>query len=274
METVVRYIRPLVWGCEVIGFMQRPNQKNPVDITTELVRGKKINHVGRVGKYIVFSLDDGYLVSHLRMTGQWFFTDKEKPAPNAEKHFRWGLTVRDLSGEFSGYLWFNDPRKFGTLEWVSSLYNYEVFGRLGPDGLLLNDPKVIYQVFLAAQKSRRPIKNFLLDQKVIAGVGNIYASEALFEAKINPLEAANKLTQSQVERLCRATYRIFKLAIDLGGASISDYTGGRYHELLRVYGRVGEDCYECNRQIEKTTQAGRSTFFCPKCQGVEENELF
>lgn len=274
VENVVRSIRPLVWGCEIIGFMQSTDSKVKTNVTHEQVKGCRINHVGRVGKYIVFNLDRGYIVSHLRMTGQWYFTDKDKPAPNAEKYFRWGFTVRDLSGKFAGHLWFRDPRKFGTLEWTDSLFEYKPFTRLGPDGLQLSDPKVVYKVVAAAKVSRRPIKNMLLDQKVIAGVGNIYASEALFEARVDPFSPAENLEARKVERICAALFNIFTRSIDMGGSSISDYTGGSYHEVLCVYGRENEDCYECNTKIVKGTQAGRSTFFCPKCQGVEENELF
>ena len=124
-----------------------------------------------------------------------------------------------------------------------------------------------------AAKTRRPVKNFLLDQTVIAGVGNIYASEALFEARVNPTTPTRDLPAEKIEEICTVLHRIFKQAIYYGGSSISDYSGGQYHEVLKVYGRAGEPCYECNTPIERMTQAGRGTFLCPKCQGVEENEL-
>lgn len=434
-ENVVRSIRPLTWGCEIIGFMVSPNSKAPA-VDPYQVKGQKINHIGRLGKYIIFKLDDGYLVSHLRMTGQWYFTPKDQPAPNADKHFRWGFTVRDLSGEFSGFLWFKDTRKFGTLEWVSVLSDSRALNSLGPDGLLLNEQKTTYRVATKAERTKRPVKNFLLDQRVIAGCGNIYACldprccvfmadgskkrvnqvqvgeqvlsrnprtglvepkkvvsvsavdrggrdlyrvkpvgsigslkctedhrvftdmgwveakdldphkhrvavpseipnssleqegntapfkqpkflwensfvflpfskekydfsiktvwdlevednhnfisdsvlvhncEVLFESKVSPFTPARELPPEKIETLCLNLYDIFQRAIDLGGSSISDYEGGLYHEVLRVYGRENESCFECDSKIQRVKQAGRSTFFCPKCQGVEENELF
>ena len=271
-ETVVRGIRPHVWGCEIIGFMVS-NDSKPPEVTAEQVQGQTITHVSRIGKYIVFKLDTGYLVSHLRMTGQWHFTPSDRPGPNSNKYFRWGFTIRGHDGEFSGFLWFKDVRRFGTMTWVSDLSDYPAFKTLGPDGLTLEDQKVVFQIISRATKTRRPIKNFLLDQTVIAGVGNIYASEALFATRTNPTTPTRELPANKINEICTSLCSIFKQSIYYGGSSISDYTGGRYHEVLKVYGRAGEPCYECNTSIERITQAGRGTFLCPTCQGVEENEL-
>jgi len=250
------------------------NDNTALEVEAEQVQGRTITHVSRVGKYIVFKLDHGYLVSHLRMTGQWHFSPAEEPNPVAKKHFRWAFTIRGHDGKFSGFLWFKDVRRFGTMVWVPCLSDYPAFQTLGPDGLSLDDPKVVFQIVSRAAKTRRPIKNFLLDQDVIAGVGNLYASEALFETRTNPKTSTKKLSQGDISSICAALHRIFKQAIDYGGSSISDYMGGRYQEVLKVYGREGLPCYDCNTTIERVTQAGRGTFLCPKCQGVGENELF
>ena len=270
-ESVVRKIRPRVWGCEIIGFMRSNHGKLP-DVVQEQVAGQTINHIGRLGKYIVFKLDDGYLISHLRMTGQWEFTDADQPGPNANKHFRWALSIRGHDGEFAGFLWFKDVRRFGTLVWVKELLDYPAFEKLGPDGLALEDKKNVFQVMSRAKRTRRPIKNFILDQKVIAGVGNIYASEALFATRIDPTTPTKQVPPSRIKELCSNLVSIFRQAIELGGSSISDHGGGEYQNILKVYGRDGEPCYECGTTIEKLTQAGRGTFLCPKCQGGEEHE--
>lgn len=260
-----------MWGCQIIGFMASSDSNIP-SVPAKELQGQKIKHISRIGKYIIFNLDKGYLVSHLRMTGQWLFTDKDKPVPNSDKHFRWGFTMKGHDGEFSGFLWFKDPRKFGTLQWYDSLTDCESLNKLGPDGLLLSNPKSIYHVISAAQKTKRPVKNFLLDQRVIAGVGNIYSAEALFDTGISPFTPARNIPSDKIETLCLHLHKMFLEAIEVGGTSISDHSGGSYQDHLRVYGRKGHKCYQCNTLIERVKQAGRSTFFCPSCQGVGENE--
>ena len=271
-ETVVRKIRPHVWGSEISNFITAEGA-TPAATAAE-IEGHTIRHVARVGKYIIFKLNRGYLVSHLRMTGQWFFSSKDLPAPNTDKHFRWAFVLKGLDGEFSGYLWFKDVRKFGTLVWTETLYNYLPISKLGPDGLALGEPKALFSILRTAQKSKRPIKNFLLDQKVIAGCGNIYACEALFASRISPTTPTRDLTTEQLSGLCYNLYEIFKHSIDLGGSSISDHTGGYYQDHHQVYGRDKKPCFTCGTKITRITLAGRSTFFCPNCQGEEENEFF
>jgi len=207
------------------------------------------------------------------MTGQWHFTDKPDAVPTADRHYRWGFSIAGMDGKFSGFLWFKDPRKFGTIQWVPALSDCAGLSKLGPDGLTLHEPKVVFQIIKAAERTRRPIKNFLLDQGILAGVGNIYAAEVLFDAKISPFAQANTLPASKIEEICYRLYTIFKNAIDMGGSSVSDYAGGEYQLYHRVYGREGKGCYECNTKIARIIQSGRSTFYCLKCQGVEINEL-
>lgn len=268
VETVVQFIRPLVWGCEIVEFVCASKGRTP-NVDVEQLRGQTIHHVDRFGKYISFKLDDGYLISHLRMTGQWLFADKDQPVPDTHRHFRWGMAMLDLEGEFSGYLWFRDVRRFGTLDWVPSLVEYEPFSRLGVDGLNLNGAKEAFKVAVKASKTRRTIKSFLLDQSIIAGVGNIYSVEVLFEVGVDPRMRACDLSSSKIKEICLKLHEIFLRSISLGGTSISDYTGGRYHEILKVYDREGEPCVGCGTKIERMAQAGRSTFYCPRCQGVE-----
>lgn len=231
----------------------------------EQVQGQTINHISRLGKYIIFKLDTGYLISHLRMTGQWHYSEKGS-TPHKDKHFRWGFTMRGHNGEFSGFLWFKDVRRFGTLEWVPSLLEYEPFSRTGPDGLTLMEPKVLAKVVAKASSSKRSIKNFLLDQSVLAGSGNIYSSETLYETSTNPKSITSTLSPEKIKNIYLTLYEIFNRSIALGGTSISDHAGGHYQNALKVYGREGELCDACSSKIKKIIQSGRSTFYCPSCQ--------
>jgi formamidopyrimidine-DNA glycosylase len=266
VESVVRNIRPHVWGCRISAMVCSEAGKLP-EVGQKQVQNRVIRHVGRRGKYIFFSLNDGFLVSHLRMTGQWLFSTDP---PYKDKAFRWAFSIDDLEGKPSGYLWFRDPRKFGTMVWVPSLADYEPLERLGPDGLDLDDPKVIQLILLQAERARRPIKTFLLDQNNIAGLGNIYVSETLYETGVDPTTPTQNLSVEKIKEICEKAREIFLRAIDLGGSSISDYTGGHYHKVLHVYGREGEPCDKCGGPIKRITQSGRSTFFCPNCQGDED----
>lgn len=272
VETVVRTIRPHVWGCDIMRFMVSPTSKPP-NVSASQVEGQHIAYVSRYGKYILFKLNEGYLVSHLRMTGQWHFFDRDRNLPTTDKHFRWGFSICDHTGEFSGFLWFKDARKFGTLDWTPTLTEYKPLAKMGVDGLTLDEPKVVLNIAALAGKSRRPIKNFLLDQKIIAGAGNIYASEVLYAAGVSPLTPSREVSPSKIKEVCSKLCSIFHDSIAMGGSSISDYTGGHYHEVLKVYGREGELCFACGTKIVRVVQAGRSTFYCPKCQGVENEEV-
>lgn len=196
------------------------------------------------------------------MTGQWL---AEKQV--IDKHFRWGFVLEDTGGIRRPII-FRDVRKFGTLDLVSNLEEYEPLNRLGYDGLELNDPAAAQELVARAANSSRPIKNFILDQQNIAGNGNLYASEVLFLEKINPKKPTNGV---DMEALCLALKSLFEDAIAFRGTSISDYVGGNgnsgeYQKQLRVYGREGLPCYECGIIIQRIVQAGRSTFFCPNCQ--------
>jgi len=268
-ESVVLSIRPHIWGKRIEDFYVLG--KNAPEVDSTKVVGSVIHHVERIGKYIIFKLDDGYLVSHLRMTGQWEFRN-EQVTPS--KHLRWGFKIADTAEGEGGVLWFKDVRKFGTLVWVNSLYEYGPISKLGVDGLRLEEPKQMFSIILAAQKSRRPIKNFLLDQKVIAGAGNIYATEVLYAAGVDPRTVTKDLPEADIIKICHLLCRMFKHSIFLGGCTISDHVGGSYQDMLQVYGREGLPCHTCDSKIVKILQAGRGTFYCPRCQGEEENEVY
>jgi formamidopyrimidine-DNA glycosylase len=249
VESVVRSIRNVVVDCKITKFDLFPN-----------LEGKEIDWVDRRGKYIIFCIEGDYLVSHLRMTGQWFVSI-DKPD---DKHYRWGM---DLEGRLKhqlprAHLWFKDARKFGTIDLVeNSLANYKPIAILGPDGL---EPDAEH-VKKKLSKSRKPIKNILMDQSVLAGPGNIYVSEVLWDLKIHPEKPAKDCADKS-EDICRLFKDTFLEAIKHGGSSISDYLGGEYHKRLKVYGREGKPCRDCGTNISRIVQSGRSTFYCSNCQ--------
>ena len=210
---------------------------------------RRIREVRRRGKYIVFVLDRGYLVFHLRMTGQ--LVVKDAPSDGAR------LVLR-VDGEWLSFL---DRRRLATAEYLRELRL-----ELGPEPL--GD---LAWLPGALGKSRRPIKSWLLDQKNIAGIGNIYAAEILFSAGIDPRRPANSLTPEEIGRLGAAIREILTRAIAYRGTTFSDYrdpsgSPGGFQELLRVYQRAGEPCPRCGAPIERIELGGRGTYFCPRCQ--------
>ena len=275
VEILGRHLRPLIRGqtiCRVQ--VNRPQVLSPTK-PRELQRvltGATFKQLKRRGKYLLFELrpknsrDKIILLGHLGMTGRMFLARKSEPLP---KH---AAVILDLGAHSFIY---EDTRYFGRL--TLDLTSVE---KLGPEPLDGNFTPEIFAREL--KRSRQPVKVKLLDQSLVAGVGNIYASEELFRAGISPRRAANRLTPAQVERLWRAIREVLAEAIAWGstvplnfGAGKSDglfYYGSTAGvtdfstERLRVYDRGGEPCWNCGTPIKRIVQAARSTFFCPRCQ--------
>lgn len=225
------------------------------------IEDKEIESISRRGKYLIFSLfPKGALVCHLRMTGKLIYKE------NAKK-----LRHDHLSFELSeGYLYYNDVRKFGGFHYYETVE--AAFLALNHLGLEPFD-----EAFTGAylyQKTRgrkKPIKNLLLDQNIVAGLGNIYADEVLFASKIRPKKGAYRLTKKACDTLVIEIRRILKEAIFLGGSSIKDYSNalgelGQFQKAHKVYGRGKKPCKDCGESLKKITLLGRSTVYCPRCQ--------
>lgn len=242
----------------------------PADFVRE-IEGRSFANFGRRGKYLLLWLDDGrQLVIHLRMTGQLTYSPPvdEVPGHAADKHTHLVMT---LSG--GGRLRFRDQRKFGRL-WLGG-------GSGGGDGLPAGlhrlGPEPFAPEFTAAYLARvlagrkAPIKSLLINQEIVAGLGNIYADEILHAAGLRPDRVAGDLSHGEVERLHGAIGEVLHAAIASGGTTFSDYrdglgTPGRYGALLCVYGRAGEPCRRCGGTILRRRMGGRSSYFCPGCQ--------
>jgi formamidopyrimidine-DNA glycosylase len=263
VETVVRDLRPLLVGRRIENvWVGRLALRKPwTRGWSRRVRGRRVEAVRRRGKWIVLDLDDGAsLVFHLGMSG-WMSV--RSPGDPTETHTH---LILDFDGG-KKQLRFRDPRRFGSATLFSDRVSLEAFfasSGLGPEPFDL-DP-VYWRRRLTS--ARRSLKTVLTDQTVVAGVGNIYADEALFEARLHPARLASTLTAREAERLRRAVEAVLNRAIEHGGADLGDgvYPVGRMQNEFRVYRRTGKPCPRCGTPIQRVRLAGRSAHFCPSCQ--------
>ena len=226
----------------------------------ELIEGQKIISLSRTGKQLSINLTNNLtLLVHLRMTGQLVLNTPNK------------YTGLIFSFPDKLKLYFNDLRKFGRIKIINSEDLPEIQQSLGLDIL---DPKFTSKyVFNQLQSSKRPIKTVLLDQTKFAGIGNIYANDALFLSKIHPQTPANKISLKQSQRLCSALVKIMTESIREGGSTAKDKgylqpdnTPGRHQSNFQVYQRDKQPCLICQTTIKRIKLGGRGTFFCPQCQ--------
>jgi formamidopyrimidine-DNA glycosylase len=230
-----------------------------VGLFARRLRGRQIKAVSRRAKFIRFALSDGStLLAHLRMTGQFHFApSRELPDP----HDRLVLTLDD-----GRELRFRDTRKFGRWHLVSD--PAAVIGHLGPEPLEARFRQTDFDRRLAGRMRR--LKPLLLDQRILAGIGNIYADEALWAARLHPLRRAATLSADERRTLYGAIRRVLRQAIAHAGTSLGDGKGnfrrGRYQNRLRVYGRAGAPCPRCRAPIARLVVGQRATHICPRCQ--------
>jgi formamidopyrimidine-DNA glycosylase len=263
VETVVREIRPRVAGRRILRLRASDKAlRQPWDSRWEgLVAGRRIKAVRRRGKWILMDLERGLLVFHLGMTGGLTVAPADRPTVE-HTHL-----VADLDD--GRELRFRDVRRFGSVTYFGNAAEFEtsIDGRLGPEPFDLNRAGFRERL----QATGRPLKAVLLDQRVVAGVGNIYADESLFEARLWPGELGRDTTPAEADRLRKAIVTVLGRAIERRGSTIRDYVGGSgrrgsYQTEFRVYGRTGQPCPRCGTPIARVRLAGRSTHFCPRCQ--------
>lgn len=237
-------------------------KRGPGDLSDSL-EGKSITRIGRHGKRLIWTLEpDAELVFHLGMTGNLVLAEQDAPLP---RHTHMVISFDGLDREVR----FRDPRRFGGV-WLAGDRGAAATGRfsasLGPDAL-----QVRLAEFRRIMSRRRQVKAVLLDQSVIAGLGNIYCDEALHLARIHPLTRASSLRDDRVTALLRSVRRVLRAAIAAGGSSLRDYCNadgepGWFQVRHRVYGREGLACRRCGARIRRITVASRSTHVCPRCQ--------
>jgi len=267
VETIRRRLAPVLEGATIErAEIVDPRLTRPIDpgfVAGALV-GERIVALDRRGKYLLWRLSSGRtLVVHLRMTGSLRHTaDGELPQDAYRR-----ATLAIDTGAAVGY---RDVRRFGTWELLEEdhLRPY-LDARLGPEPLVASFT-ASRLVSLAAGRTT-PVKAFLLDQRRIAGVGNIYADEALWRAQIHPLRPAGELAADEIALLHRALRAVLRKGIERQGSTLRDYVtpdgdGGAMQHEFHAYGRLGEPCDRCGRPIERIVVAGRGTWFCPHCQ--------
>jgi formamidopyrimidine-DNA glycosylase len=281
VETVCRQLEPELEGrgierLEVLD--ERWARPVPVAELEGAVGGRTIEALGRRGKYLLLALDDGKtLVMHLRMTGNLVLVEGEEridpsegmrlyegERSTSERHLRARFELDD-----GRELWFTDPRRFGEARLVDEAGLEARFAKLGVEPL--SDEFTAAALAERAAGRSAPLKSFLLDQAHVAGIGNIYADEALFRARLHPLSPAGSMKPEHLEALRDAVVEALEAGLEHGGASIDDYRDGRgergsmQNEFL-VHTREGEPCPGCGGPISRIVVSGRSTYFCPSCQ--------
>ena len=268
IETVRRGLAPWLEGRVIARVEVRRGDLRwplPRDFASRLA-GRRVETIGRRGKYLLFALDDGTtVIGHLGMSGRLF----ARPAPGPPATHDHVIFTTAEGAEIV----FNDARRFGlfALAETAALDDHPLLRHLGPDPLGNRFSGAVLTAAIAGR--RAPIKALLLDQRLIAGIGNIYACESLFRARISPRRSGAAVAGVRAERLAGAVKDVLAEAIAAGGSSLRDYVQvsgerGYFQHAFQVYGREGEACATGKRghRVRRIVQAGRSTFFCPGCQ--------
>jgi len=269
VEAVARAPRPLVVGrtilrCRVIhSIAVRPTSGRGAERAAATIennaRGRKIRAVERRGKYLILLLDRGCLVLHFKLDGQLIWFPKRKISGHIDVAFEMG----------SGTLGFVDGRHFGRVQWAEAPEETPGIREMGVEPL---SPEFTAERLAAMLRaSQRPLKAFLLDQSKIAGLGNIYANEAMWRARLNPQRAANRVTGDAARRLHKGIVDVLRRALECCLHPAPDFRDPNWwfqglETILAVYGRAGRKCRRCGGTIRRIVQGGRSTFWCPRCQ--------
>lgn len=269
VELVARALDRHVGGRRIASaklLRERLAPETPPRAFARMLGGARVERVGRRGKHILFELDSGrVLVTHLRMTGRFLLLPAGRPLP-PHTHALFQL-------DDGRRLAFTDQRHFGMMKVVSAgeLWSARELSRLAPEPFSEEFSNAYLRRVLAG--SRRALKETLLDQTKVTGLGNIYAAEALFLARVNPFVASSLFSPRRVARLREAILQVFSESISHGSTMNVDpedidgsYYGGAYEGRWRVYDREGDPCPVCRALIRRVTHAGRSTYFCPRCQ--------
>ncbi len=264
VETVRRYLEPRIKGQSVLALhiYRSKNFEGDVGKYQGLV-GKKIEGLDRHGKFLVFLFEgENVLLSHLRMEGKWFLISKDEPVA---KH---DICRFVLSGNQD--LVYNDTRKFGflALRDKANYVNEAPISALGKEPWAM-EGKELYA--LLQKKKTKPVKEAIMDQTLMAGLGNIYADEVLFASLVNPRTPSVEITEEQAEKIVLESRRILDLAIEYGGSTVHSYAfaqgeKGHMQTFLQVYGKEGGYCKRCGAPLRKITVGGRGTTYCPFCQ--------
>ncbi len=263
VETTRRGVAPLLQGKRILKLTVRDGRLRwPVPANLEeCLRGQIVQSVERRAKYLLFTTDKGALLVHLGMSGSLRII-ADASAPQKHDHI-------DISLEGGNILRYRDPRRFGCFLWQKQGEEHKLLSHLGPEPLSDSfDPGYLFR---HSRGRRGPVKNFIMDQKVVVGVGNIYANEALFAAGIRPDRSAGRVSETRYERLTNQIKQVLTSAIEQGGTTLKDFTDtegkpGYFAQELRVYGREGQPCTHCARPLRRMQLGQRASVYCVACQ--------
>jgi len=264
VETTLRGIAPHITHKRVTELVVRqPSLRWPIpDDLAALIRGKELLAVTRRGKYLLLNFGHGHALIHLGMSGSLRIVNTDEP-PLYHDHFDMVFGALALR--------YCDPRRFGCLLWVEDdePTEHKLLCDLGPEPL--TEAFTADYLFERSRKRTQPVKQFIMDSKIVVGVGNIYANESLFMARIKPLRKAGALTRKDCEALVRDIKFVLQRSIDQGGTTLRDFVGGDgkpgyFKQQLLVYGRGGEPCRVCKKPLKEVRMNDRTTVYCTNCQ--------
>ncbi len=272
VESLTTHVRStaLGWKCTQIDF-HRADIREPMDqgVLLDTIKGQKILEVIRRGKYMLIATSKGAVGVHLGMSGKFVIESAQTPK---QKHTHVVFSLKTNSKSI--FYHFIDPRRFGRIFPLSreeyKELNHPFLIDLGVEPLSEN-VDLAKHLFKESRRRKVPVKNFVMDSHVVVGVGNIYAAESLWRAKIDPTRLANELTQKQYQSLAKEIKFILQRAIDAGGTTFRDYRNGNdlpgsFQTKLAVYDQEGLPCPRCKALVVRIVQGGRSTFYCHSCQ--------
>ena len=265
VETTRRGLAPHVEGRTVAGVtLRRADLRWPIPPEVAmLLPGRRIGAIRRRAKYLLLDTDAGSALLHLGMSGSLRVLP---PATPLREHDHVDITLQGRDGRV---LRFNDPRRFGCLLWQPAGEVHPLLQGLGPEPL--SDAFDGDYLFERSRGRKAPVKVFLMDQRIVVGVGNIYAAEALFAAGISPLRAAGRVSRERYAALALHVKRILRHAIERGGTTLRDFLApdgapGYFVQELSAYGRGGEPCPRCGQPLKQASLGRRTTAWCPRCQ--------
>ena len=263
VETTKRGLEPLIVNRQILSahiYKKKLRWEIPSHLIDTLKK-KTINNISRRAKYLLIELDNGQLVIHLGMSGSISIASSKEPL---KKHHHFELKLDNLTS-----IRFHDPRRFGSILWQDNGGQLKLLDDLGPEPLSYEfNNEVLYNASIGKSKN---IKAFIMDSKVVVGVGNIYASESLFLAGISPKRLSGKTSRDRYKTLTKSIKKILADAINNGGTTLNDFSNvdgnpGYFSQVLSVYGREDMSCNRCDGKIKRIIQNQRATYYCPQCQ--------
>ena len=267
VETTKTSLLPLLGQTVLKVTVHQPSLRWPIPNDLQKLVGQKLIQLTRRSKYILAQFEQDTMLWHLGMSGSFRICDEHD---ELRKHDHFILQLDDVQ------LRYHDPRRFGCILWLDEYSQSKLIDTLGPEPL--SDAFHAEYLFSKFKTKNTAIKVAMMDNHIVVGVGNIYATESLFNLGIHPAQPASSLTFQQVEKMVIEIKRILKQAIDLGGSTLRDYSNamgenGYFQQTLLAYGRAGEMCVNCETTLENLKLGQRASVFCPQCQALKQVKI-